>query len=911
MVRWGLTAALVVAAMLAVPGLALAGEPPNQNDPCSKEGRNTCGTLGVGSYEMYRYGVRWFGSYAGLVPGVARTYCIDLRYWYPSPTYRFREETSGTLTNRDGKVVSVEARRRMAYAVWAAGRTSERVQAAAVMLYVHGLMGDAAPGEAAPDAIGPEVAARVARIARNAERFHGPYRIQVRLPASLKVAEKVNGTVRVLSATGHALPGLALRFGAGNAADVPAAATTNANGVATFALTPRTAGGLRLSVRTRALASTLPAVYSATTAPAARNGQRVVAPASQIVNETVERQVEKVQLAVETTAAPNRLLVGEAGHDRVVIGGAAADWIATVAVRLYGPFRSEAEIRCDGKPAWEGSLTTKGPGTYKTSAVAARAAGWYTYVLEVPGDAAHVGLTTPCAVPAESLRVETQPRVTTVVGSPVVERGASITDTIEVSGLGGESATVRAALYGPFPSRELIVCNGTPFWTGEVGVTGDGRFVTAPVRLDAPGYYTYRESVVAAGFVRATQTACGDTTETAVVPGTPVLTTRVSDQQTAPGSTITDTIVVSGLGALHATISAELYGPFPTMAAIRCDGTRAWRATLVATGDGSYRTAPFRIERAGYYTYHESIAESPATGSATTRCAETAETSLAQARPQVTTVASSDVVAPGSLLRDHVRVTGLGKTSASIELDLYGPFGARNAIRCTGTPVWTGRFTVTGDGVHDSPAVRLRKAGFYAYRERLVGTPLVEGTRGECGTVSETSLARPLVITGGRAPTTGVQAADDVGGRTPVHVRIAAVGIDAPLTPSAIDVDAGVLGVPNDIGRPGWWRDGAAPGDRTGAILVAGHVDSASKGAGAFVALHSARRGARVELRTRDGRTHRYKVVSVRLMRKEALPTDIYSLRGRARLVLVTCGGPFDNVSRHYRDNIVVTAVPV
>jgi hypothetical protein len=32
---------------------------------------------------------------------------------------------------------------------------------------------------------------------------------------------------------------------------------------------------------------------------------------------------------------------------------------------------------------------------------------------------------------------------------------------------------------------------------------------------------------------------------------------------------------------------------------------------------------------------------------------------------------------------------------------------------------------------------------------------------------------------------------------------------------------------------------------------------------------------------------------------------------GRARLVLVTCGGPYNRTTGHYRDNIVVTAVPV
>ena len=46
-------------------------------------------------------------------------------------------------------------------------------------------------------------------------------------------------------------------------------------------------------------------------------------------------------------------------------------------------------------------------------------------------------------------------------------------------------------------------------------------------------------------------------------------------------------------------------------------------------------------------------------------------------------------------------------------------------------------------------------------------------------------------------------------------------------------------------------------------------------------------------------------------MAKENLPTDIYSVRGRPRLVLVTCGGRFDQAAGHYVDNVVVTAVPL
>ena len=41
-----------------------------------------------------------------------------------------------------------------------------------------------------------------------------------------------------------------------------------------------------------------------------------------------------------------------------------------------------------------------------------------------------------------------------------------------------------------------------------------------------------------------------------------------------------------------------------------------------------------------------------------------------------------------------------------------------------------------------------------------------------------------------------------------------------------------------------------------------------------------------------------------------ALPREVLRARGVPRLVLITCGGPFDQVRRSYRDNLVVYAVP-
>jgi hypothetical protein len=200
--------------------------------------------------------------------------------------------------------------------------------------------------------------------------------------------------------------------------------------------------------------------------------------------------------------------------------------------------------------------------------------------------------------------------------------------------------------------------------------------------------------------------------------------------------------------------------------------------------------------------------------------------------------------------------------------------------------------------------------GFYTYRERLLGTRLVAGATTSCATLAGTSLVAPQIVAG-RGDTAAFVAASAAGADTPARIQIAALGIDAPISPSAIDIAHGALGIPSDIHRAGWWRDGASPGDDRGAILVAGHVDSARAGAGAFFHLGSAQPGDIARLVTVAGHSFSYRVTTVRSYAKAALPVGIYARNGNSRLVLVTCGGPFDAASGHYLDNIVVTASPM
>ena len=135
-------------------------------------------------------------------------------------------------------------------------------------------------------------------------------------------------------------------------------------------------------------------------------------------------------------------------------------------------------------------------------------------------------------------------------------------------------------------------------------------------------------------------------------------------------------------------------------------------------------------------------------------------------------------------------------------------------------------------------------------------------------------------------------------------------GGSAPVEPAA--TRDGVLAVPPQIDRVGWWDGSAQVGDPFGSTVLAGHVDSREQGLGVFAALLEVQVGEVVEVLGEGGRAA-YRVTGVQDLRKESLAASSAALdqRGPHRLVLITCTGAFDPVARHYDQNRVVTAEPL
>jgi hypothetical protein len=140
----------------------------------------------------------------------------------------------------------------------------------------------------------------------------------------------------------------------------------------------------------------------------------------------------------------------------------------------------------------------------------------------------------------------------------------------------------------------------------------------------------------------------------------------------------------------------------------------------------------------------------------------------------------------------------------------------------------------------------------------------------------------------------------------PSRIVVDAIGLDAAIVATGIDAD-GAMAIPPSPDVVGWYRFGSLPGDDRRAVL-AGHVDAAGFGPGAFYDIDRLATSDRAVIHFDDGSTRTFEVSESVAASK--LDLDLESLFGPAPdplLTLVTCGGDFDSDTGHYEDNVVVT----
>jgi sortase (surface protein transpeptidase) len=141
----------------------------------------------------------------------------------------------------------------------------------------------------------------------------------------------------------------------------------------------------------------------------------------------------------------------------------------------------------------------------------------------------------------------------------------------------------------------------------------------------------------------------------------------------------------------------------------------------------------------------------------------------------------------------------------------------------------------------------------------------------------------------------------------PRLLMIPRVGLRMPVLPRGVD-DRGAMALPASAFTVGWYRFGSRPLDRTGATVLAGHVDTRAEGAGPLAGLAAVRVGDLVEVRT-GRRTVTYRTTSVTRVSKTLVDLPaVFSRAGPPRVHVVTCGGAYRPEDGGYQDNVVLVA---
>jgi hypothetical protein len=144
----------------------------------------------------------------------------------------------------------------------------------------------------------------------------------------------------------------------------------------------------------------------------------------------------------------------------------------------------------------------------------------------------------------------------------------------------------------------------------------------------------------------------------------------------------------------------------------------------------------------------------------------------------------------------------------------------------------------------------------------------------------------------------------------PVRLRIPSLQVDAPVNGVGIEPASNQLEVPPDERQVSWYQYGPSPGG-SGSAVLGGHVDYDGR-AGVFYDLRWLDPGERFEVGYEDGASRTFEVVGQQQFEKAQLPTtELFSEQGQPTVVLITCGGEFDEGRRSYSDNLVVYGSPV
>ncbi|MBU2698110.1 VaFE repeat-containing surface-anchored protein [Pimelobacter sp. 30-1] len=506
--------------------------------------------------------------------------------------------------------------------------------------------------------------------------------------------------------------------------------------------------------------------------------------------------------------------------------------------------------------------------------------------------------------------------------------GGTVVDTIAYQNLvPGTSYTVTGELMKKSDGSATGITGSKTFTPASANGTVEVEF-TVPAGYAGQSLVAFEQlKVTGQAPVVASHEDINDIAQTVSVDkAAPTVTTEASAATiTLEGGSVAlhDVVTVTGLvpgGAPASTGTATLYGPLSSVDASVCTEANAVGSVTFTPANGTISTPTITVDQPGLYTWQVHLSANDRNTAASHACGLATETTdvkspvlPGQAKVSLTTEASQRTVKPGTAVFDKVTIKGFvpghGATGSAT---LYGPFASRADITCTpATAVRTVAFA-PANGTITTPSVHVNRTGYYTWVASTTADSRNTAATHACGLVAETTIVRkpsyaaPVVGTG-----FSTDGWDPSARRSVSRIRIPSLGVNA--ASSLVGITRGQMQVPGNVARTGQLTQSAAAGDLIGTTVIAGHVSDRHDRPGAFWKLSKIRKGKVVTV-VQGGKTLRYRVTGIeRFSRTKKLPARFFSTTGEHRLVLISCtgrtttpGGGF-----HYRQNVVVTAVPI
>ncbi len=140
---------------------------------------------------------------------------------------------------------------------------------------------------------------------------------------------------------------------------------------------------------------------------------------------------------------------------------------------------------------------------------------------------------------------------------------------------------------------------------------------------------------------------------------------------------------------------------------------------------------------------------------------------------------------------------------------------------------------------------------------------------------------------------------------TPTKIIIPSLNVNATIESVAKD-EKGNMDIPSDFNNTAWYNLGPKPGEK-GSAVIDGHVDTPSGGPSVFAHIKDLKPGEKIETKDQSGKSYMFEVTQVITYDLKKIPLEeIFSIKTKPSLNLITCAGKWDKTTKTYSARTVV-----